>query len=429
MKILVEGAKDYASNIRKLLGRKPFSSAIENDARKIIMDVKIGGDRALCKFAMKFDGAQISPSSLRISEKEISEAQRRVSPELKEAIRAAKLNIANFAKKRIPKDWSYRPRRGVRLGEKFVPFDSVGAYIPGGKAPLVSTALHTIAIAKTAGVKRIVAVSPPGKDSKLLPEMIYAIKEAGADEIYRIGGVYAIAALAYGTESVGKVQKIVGPGNAYVTAAKKLVFGECSVDMIAGPSEIMILAEKGQNPDFIAADMLSQAEHGSGLEQAVLVSDDMDMIKSVAMSIKKQAKLLSRQEALQKVIANGVFLVKVADMSSALDLAELYAPEHLEIMAKNPRKLAEKIRAAGAVFIGKWTPEPLGDFCAGPSHVLPTGGAAKSFSGLRVEDFFRRISIMEYDRKALICDARTIAKFAETEGLDAHGKSASGRIE
>ena len=300
------------------------------------------------------------------------------------------------------------------LGEQFSPMERVGVYIPGGTAPLVSTVIHTAGIASAAGVKEIVAVTPPGTH----PAVLYAMRLAGVTEIYRLGGVYGIAAL---------VEKIVGPGNAYVTAAKKLVFGKVAIDMVAGPSEIMVIADRTAPPEFIAADFLSQAEHGSGLEQSVLVTDSDEVIDAVEKEILKQKQALPRIATVDKVLDKGAFLIRVKDMDEAARIANSYAPEHLEIMTEMPEKVARNITAAGAIFLGPWTPEPAGDFCAGPSHVLPTAGSAKFFRGLGVDSFYRRSSIVRYSEEAIRREAWIIEEFAAMEGLAAHGKSGTIR--
>lgn len=421
--------RNFGRMTSNLYNRQSYPPEIENGVKAIIDKVKKSGDSAISVFAKKIDGVSLTPSKFRLCRNEIEDASGKVSSEMKGSVKYAIKNITDFARKKIPSDWSFTPRPGVILGERFEPYESVGVYIPGGSAPLVSTAIHTISIAKAAGVRNIVAVTPPGKNASLPPELIYAMDSAGATEIFRLGGVYAIAALAYGTKTVRKVEKIVGPGNAYVTAAKKLVFGNVAIDMVAGPSEIMVIADSGQNPEFIAADMLSQAEHGSGLEQAVMVSTDHELIMRTAECVKIQAKSLSRGEALNKVIKNGMFFIEVENLGQAVDVANRYAPEHLEILCKRAEIVAKGIKAAGAIFLGEWTPECVGDFTAGPSHVLPTGGAAKYFSGLRIEDFFRRMSTISYQRNSLEKDLPAIMRFAEAEGLDAHGRSASLRCE
>lgn len=420
--------KGFKTQIAKLFKRKAYPPEIEDKVRDIIKEVRKRGDPAISHFAKQIDGVSMKASQFKITQAEIDESRKKLGADIKNAIKYAMENVTLFSEKKIPSDWSFTPRKGVTVGERYEPYESLGVYIPGGKAPLVSTAIHTITLAKIAGIRNIVAVTPPGKDGKLLPEMIYSMSEAGATEIFRIGGVYAIAALAYGTKTVRKVEKIVGPGNAYVTAAKKLVYGDVAIDMVAGPSEIMVIAEKGQNPEFIAADLLSQAEHGSGLEQALMLSNDHDLLVRTAEAVRRQAKTLSREVAICKVIRDGMYFIEVENIGQATEIAGDYAPEHLEILCKHPEKVAKKIRAAGAIFLGKWTPEPVGDFTAGPSHVLPTGGAARYFSGLRIEDFFRRISMIEYQKCSLERDLPAIAKFAETEGLDAHGRSTAVRF-
>ena len=305
--------------------------------------------------------------------------------------------------------------------------ERVGCYIPGGTAPLVSTAIHTVAIARAAGVPSIVATTPVMKNGKVNPSTLYALKQAGATEVWKLGGAYAVAAMAYGTQTLKKVDKIVGPGNAYVAAAKKVVYGSVAIDMVAGPSEIMIVADSTANPAFAAADMLSQAEHGSGLEQAVLVADSGEFLDRVMEELKRQSATLPRLATVNRVLEHGTFLIESKDLEEAAEIASGYAPEHLELMCANPRALLPHIKAAGAIFLGPWTPEPAGDFTAGPSHVLPTAGTAKFFHGLSTMDFMRRSSILEYTEEALCKEIPAIECFASLEGLDAHGRSATIR--
>jgi len=427
MKIIRYGDPDYAESLENLYNRPDCPSEIEESVAGIVEEVRRDRDAAVCRFLKKFDRLEIAPSGLRITEAELDAAEKEVDPVAKEAIILALKNIQDFAKRQLPKDWTYSPREGVVLGEKFSPMDRVGCYIPGGTAPLVSTVLHTAGIAVAAGVPEIVAATPPGKNGKVHAATLYALKTAGVREIYRMGGAYAIAALAYGTETVRKVDKIVGPGNAYVAAAKKLVYGKVAIDMVAGPSEIMIVADAHAEPEFIAADMLSQAEHGSGLEQAVLVTDSPDLPEKVAAAIRVRTEKLNRRETVERVLSKGVFLIVSKDMTEALRIAGRYAPEHLELMFEGAEKRVAEVKAAGAIFLGRWTPEPVGDFTAGPSHVLPTGGTARFFHGLSAADFMRRSSIVNYSREALLREAGAIEKFAEMEGLDAHGKSATVR--
>ena len=427
MKILDYRKSDFASELDVIYNRPSYPPSIEESVRTIVNNVRTEGDRALQRYALEFDKVELAPAEFKVSSAEIAAAEKSLDKTAKAAIKAALKNVQTFAKLRIPKAWKKVVRKGVTLGEQFVPMDRVGVYIPGGTAPLVSTVIHTAGIAKAAGVKEIVAVTPPGKDGKVHPAVLYAMKTAGVTEIYRLGGVYGIAAMAYGTETVPKVEKIVGPGNAYVTAAKKLVYGAVAIDMVAGPSEIMVIADETADPDKIAADMLSQAEHGSGLEQALTVTTDETMPEKILTALSERKATLPRMATVDKVLDHGSWIIVVKDMAQAAEIAGKYAPEHLEICSKDARKVAKTIKAAGALFIGHWTPEPIGDFCAGPSHVLPTAGSAKFFSGLTVEGFFRRMSTVEYTEEAIQKEIAIAEKFAEMEGLAAHGRSASSR--
>ncbi|MEI8352557.1 MAG: histidinol dehydrogenase, partial [bacterium] len=313
--------------------------------------------------------------------------------------------------------------------EQFVPFDRVGVYIPGGQAPLVSTVFMTVTLAKVAGVQQIVACTPSDSHGKVNPHILFALEMAGATEIYRVGGIQAIGMMAYGTKSVGKVQKIVGPGGAYVTAAKKLVYGDVALDLVAGPSEIAILADETAPAECVAADLLSQAEHGTGLEKALLVTNSGALAARVADQLMTQSETLSRKQAIQRVLERGTLLVVVNTLDDGMELCNQFAPEHLEIMVREPRNWLRKVRAAGAVFFGTWTPESAGDFVAGPSHVLPTGGTATMFSGLTVDDFRRRTSFMAFTRADLQETLPVIEAFARVEGLDAHARAARMRFE
>lgn len=418
MNILRYDQADFAEKLQALYGRPAYPPEAEASSAQIIADIRKNGDRAVATYAEKFDHVKLTPEQFRLTEAEIAEAIRHCPASERRAIRQALRQVTDFARATKPRSWSFSPRRGVKLGEKYTPMDRVGVYVPGGTAPLVSTVIHTAGIARAAGVREIVAATPPGN---LPPATIYAMKCAGVKEIYRLGGVYAVAALALGTETIPKVEKIVGPGNAYVTAAKKLLYGEVAIDLVAGPSEILIVADHRANPAFIAADLLSQAEHGSGLEQAVLVTDSPEILAATAQEVEKQKLTLPRIGTVQKVMDKGMFLILVKNLDDACTLAGNYAPEHLEIQTADPEKLAAKIRAAGAMFLGDWTPEPAGDFCAGPSHVLPTAGSAKAFNGLETFSFMRRSSIVKYTSAALQREIPIIEKFGEMEMLAAHG--------
>ena len=427
MQFLYRDDKDFQARLGQMLSREPFSPEIEAAAATIIDEVRRRGDEALCDFAEKFDHARLAPSQFRLGDEEVDKACKSVSPEDREAIDMAVAHIQEFYSHTLPKDWRYSPRPGVVLGEQFHPLDIVGCYIPGGTAPLVSTVCHTVAIARTAGVKDIVVCTPPGGAKGIHPALLYACRAAGATAIYRLGGVYAIAAMAIGTATIPKVEKICGPGNAYVAAAKRRLYGEVALDLVAGPSEVLAIADDTANPVYLAADILSQAEHGSGREQAVLVSTDRRILDEAAREIVRQAASLKRQECVQKVLENGLFLVEAADLEDAARIASLYAPEHLELQVADPKALAPKITAAGAIFMGEYTPEPVGDYIAGPSHVLPTGGTARFFNGLTGDAFFRRTSLLSYDREALLREQPALARLTAAEGLDAHGRSAAIR--
>ncbi len=427
MELILKSDPDYQQKLQALYQRPDCPPEITNIVAKIVADVKENGNHAIERYLKDIDGVELKAEQFAVTDEEYREAAAAVDAASRKAMRTAIRNIRAFARKTLPKDWKFSPRPGVIQGEKFTPMERVGCYIPGGTAPLVSTVIHTIAIAKAAGVREIVAVTPPMKNGKVNPATLYAMKLAGATEVYKLGGAYAVAALGYGTETIRKTDKLVGPGNAYVAAAKKLVYGSTAIDMVAGPSEIMVVADQSVPKKFAAADILSQAEHGSGLEQAVLVSDSVDFLNAVRDEIYHQAESLSRQGPLSKVLANGVFLIQAADMQDAAEIAGNYAPEHLELMCRNAGTLAKKIKAAGAVFLGPWTPEPAGDFTAGPSHVLPTAGTAKFFHGISASDFMRRSSIIQYTRNALMKEVDDIAQFAKLEGLDAHGRSATIR--
>jgi histidinol dehydrogenase len=427
MKTLRYTDASFAADLEPLLNRTAFDPEIEKAVAEILAGVRRDGDAALSAYARQFDGAALVPAHFRVAEAELVASGSKITSTLRQTIRRAVRQVKDFAQQRRPHNWVHHPRPGVTLGEQYVPLDRIGAYVPGGTAPLVSTVIHTVAIAAAAGVKEIVVITPPGKDGSINPAILYAARMAGATEVYRLGGVYGIAALAFGTASVKRVQKIVGPGNAYVTAAKRQVYGYCSLDMVAGPSEILVIADNTANPAFVAADILSQAEHGSGREQAVLVTDDPALPAKVQAELTRQAALLSRSATVARVLEHGVFLIVVKDLDMAAEVANRYAPEHLEILTAAPKALSHKITCAGAIFLGVWTPEPLGDFVAGPSHVLPTGGAARSFSGLTIEQFFRRMSLVQYNEKAFMDELPHLEQFAAAEGLDAHGRSATIR--
>ncbi len=398
-------------------------------ATRVLADIREFGDKALIDYARRFDGANISLRRLRVKPEEITEAKRLVDDDFKKAAQEAHKRIAAFSKNGLRDDWKMATPQGGMLGERFIPFDRVGAYIPGGAAPLASTALMTLTLAKVAGVKELVACSPANAEGKLNPYILYALDLAGATEIYKVGGVQAIGAMAYGTKTISKVRKIVGPGGPYVTAAKRQVYGDVALDMVAGPSEIAVLCDTSANPVHVAADLLSQAEHGTGSEKSLLVTTSQKQAEAIRAEVLKQAELLSRSEPVFQVLEKGMLLVVVKTMKDGIDLCNLFAPEHMELIVKNPEKWVDKVFNAGALFIGEWTPESVGDFAAGPSHVLPTGGTAAYFSGLTVEDFRRRTSLIQFTKADLEETLPVVEAFGRVETLDGHARSATIRFE
>jgi histidinol dehydrogenase len=398
-------------------------------AAAVLADIREFGDKAVIEYARRFDGSNISMRRLRVSPEEIAAAKKAVDADFRKAAQEAHKRIVAFSKNGLRDDWQMATPKGGMLGEKFVPFDRVGAYIPGGAAPLASTALMTLTLAKVAGVKELVACSPGDKDGKLNPYIIYALDLAGATEIYKIGGIQAIGAMAYGTKAIAKVRKIVGPGGPYVTAAKRLVYGDVALDMVAGPSEIAVLCDESANPAHVAADLLSQAEHGTGSEKSLLVTTSQAQAEAIRVEILKQAELLSRKGPVSQVLGKGMLLVVVKDLNDGMNLCNLFAPEHMELIVKNPDKWVDKVVNAGALFIGEWTPEAVGDFAAGPSHVLPTGGTAAYFSGLTVEDFRRRVSLIRFTKEDLEDTLPIVEAFGRVETLDGHARSASIRFD
>ncbi len=407
--------------------------SVEENAMKaaatILADVKERGDKAVIECARRFDGSNISSRRIQVTSEEIADAKVLVDDEFKQAAEEAHKRIMAFSKNGLRDDWKMATPKGGMLGERFVAYDRVGAYIPGGAAPLASTALMTLTLAKVAGVKEMVACSPAAADGTLNPYIIYALDLAGATEIYKVGGVHAIGAMAYGTKSIAKVRKIVGPGGPYVTAAKRQVYGDVALDMVAGPSEIAVLCDTSANPAHVAADLLSQAEHGTGSEKSLLVTTSQKQAEAIRKEVLKQAKTLSRSEPINKVLADGMLLVVVKGLSDGMKLCNLFAPEHMELVVKDPDKWVDKVENAGALFIGEWTPESVGDFAAGPSHVLPTGGTAAYFSGLTVEDFRRRISLIQFTKEDLQDTLPVVEAFGRIETLDGHARSATIRFE
>ena len=431
MKILKYNDAAFEAEFEAVLATSSlFDAEVEASARKILEAVRTKGDKALVDFAAKFDKVTLRPDGLKVTvEEQVAAALKTVcQPGVEKAMKEAHKNIASFAKKSLRKNWQSTNSHGAKVGEKFDPFYRVGIYVPAGKAPLASTALMTITLAAAAGCKEIVVCTPCGKDGTIQPELLYAAMLAGATEIYRVGGAQAIAAMAYGTRTIGKVQKIFGPGNAYVVAAKRLLFGHVALDLLPGPSEVLVIADADANPAFIAADILAQAEHGSGKERVWMVTPSGRILTAVRKEIEKQLKTSDRKELLSRVLENGTALIQVKDMKQAVTLANRLAPEHCEVMTKDPRAVADQIHTAGALMLGSYSPAVLGDYVAGPSHTLPTGGAGVSFAGLTVDQFQRRTSVVEYSKTSLKKALPTVQKFAAMEGLTAHGRSAEMRV-
>jgi histidinol dehydrogenase len=428
MNVIRHTDANFTGKLRELVAASSlFDPEIEQRARAILHEVYLRGDDALLEFTEKFDGAKLGAGQLAVTQAELMAASLKADESLRAAVAESGKNIANFAKKSLRKNWQTRNSHGASVGEKFDPFQRVGVYIPGGTAPLVSTALMTITLAKVAGCPEIVVCTPCGKNGGINPALLFAARAAGATEIYRVGGAQAIAAMAYGTKTIRRVQKIFGPGNAYVVTAKRLLVGHVAIDLLPGPSELLVLADDLANPKFIAADMLAQAEHGSGHERVWLVTTSAKMLKAVEIEVARQLPKLVRREFIQRALQSNGWLVLIKSLGEAVALANRIAPEHCEVMTRNPRKVSGGVLTAGAIFLGPWSPTVLGDYVAGPSHTLPTGGAGTSFAGLTVDQFQRRTSVVEYNRAALKKAESAVKKFAEIEGLGAHGHSAEIR--
>lgn len=429
MRVIRHTDADYAAQLAQLTATTSlFDPAIEQRTRAILDDVATRGDAAVLEFTERFDGAKLTAEQLAVTKEELLLASLKADQSLRAAVAEAETNIAHFARKSRRKDWQAKNSHGATVGEKFDPFQRVGVYIPGGTAPLVSTALMTITLAKVAGCKDIVVCTPCGKDGTINPAILFTARAAGATEIYRIGGAQAVAALAYGTKTIRRVQKIFGPGNAYVSMAKRLLFGRVAVDLLAGPSDVLILADDTATPKFAAADMLAQAEHGSGHERVWLVTTSAKILKAVEKEVAKQLPKLARREFIQRVLDRNVSLIHVKSIADGVTLANQIAPEHCEVITRAARQVSRDIVTAGAIFLGNYSPTVLGDYVAGPSHVLPTDGAGASFAGLTVDQFQRRTSVAEYSKAALKKALPAVQKFAEMEGLDGHGKSAEARF-
>lgn len=429
MRILTLTEETRKNLLEDLLKRSPNSyQEYEGRVNEIIENVRKDQDAAVFSYTEKFDGAVITADTVRVTEAEIKEAYEQVDPKLLEVMRKALVNIKAYHEKQKQYSWFDSREDGVMLGQKVTPLASVGVYVPGGKAAYPSSVLMNVIPAQVAGVKKIVMTTPCNKEGKVNPATLAAAREAGVTEIYKVGGAQAVAALAFGTESIPKVDKIVGPGNIYVALAKKAVFGHVSIDSIAGPSEILVLADETANPRFVAADLLSQAEHDE-LASAILITTSSELAKQVSVEIDKFTSELSRKEIIEKSLENYGYILVAEDLDTAIDAANEIASEHLEIITRNAFEVMMKIKNAGAIFIGEYASEPLGDYFAGPNHVLPTNGTAKFFSPLGVDDFIKKSSIISYSREALEPIYKDIVQFATCEQLTAHANSIKVRFE
>lgn len=426
VRLTKESTKDILEN---LLKRSPNNyGKFEAAVADILANVKEKGDEALFSYTKEFDKVEVTPETIRVTEEEIEEAYKAVDASLLEVIRKALVNIRSYHEKQRQNSWFTSTENGTMLGQKVTPLNRVGVYVPGGKAVYPSSVLMNIVPAKVAGVSHIVMTTPPGKDGKVNPSTLVAAKEAGADEIYKVGGAQAIGALAYGTASIPKVDKIVGPGNIFVALAKKAVYGHVSIDSIAGPSEILVLADETANAHYVAADLLSQAEHDE-MASAILITTSTELAQNVEKEIEGYLKVLSRKEIIEKSLENFGYILIAEDMDEAIEAANEIASEHMEIVTKNAFEVMMKVRNAGAIFIGEYSSEPLGDYFAGPNHVLPTNGTAKFFSALSVDDFIKKSSIVYYSKSALREIHKDIIQFASSEQLTAHANSIAVRFE
>jgi len=429
MKVISHRDADFAVQLRRMLAPSSlFDPAIEEQTRAIVEAVRTSGDDALVELTERFNGPRLTTEQFAVSRAEFMAASLRADESLRAAIAETTRNVAAFAKRSRRKNWSMRNGHGATVGEKFDPFLRVGIYIPGGSAPLVSTALMTIPLARVAGCREIVVCTPCDRHGQVNPALLHAARGAGATEIYRIGGAQAIAAMAVGTGAIRKVNKIFGPGNAYVVAAKRLLFGHAAMDLLPGPSELLVLADDSADAACIAADLLAQAEHGSGHERVWLLTTSDKILRAVEKEIERQLPKRARREWIERALAHNGWLVRVSGMEQGIDLANQLAPEHLEIVCRDAARITGRLLTAGAIFVGRDSPTVLGDYVAGPSHVLPAGGTGASFAGLTVDQFQRRTSTVNYNKSALKKALPAVRKLAEMEGLEAHGWSAEIRF-
>ncbi len=428
MRILRYDQKNFVSALKKLDRRYAPPSGVEAIVKGILDEVRKKGDSALIEFSNRFDQARFtSAKQLRVTPTELTAADAAVDATTKKAIAASRKNVTAFAKRSLRKGWTAKNAQGALVGERYLPFQRVGIYVPGGSAPLVSTSNMTVCLAAAAGCPEIVVMTPPGPGGVVNPALLYALKEAGATEIYKVGGAQGLAAMAYGTKTIRPVLKVYGPGNSFVVEAKRQLFGVVAVDLLPGPSEVVTLSDGSGNPAYIAADMLAQAEHG-GDSIMGLVTDSPKLLNAVKAEIEKQIQTLSRQAQLRKALRDGAWMVLVESLEDGVALVNAFAPEHLSLIVRNENAVVPLITTSGAIFLGNDSPVAVGDFLAGPSHELPTGGAGKSFPGLTVDMFQRRTSIVRLDQDSIRKSVPIVEAFAKVEGLDAHGRSASIRV-
>lgn len=426
MKVIRHQDRGYEKLLKGLNRRAKPDSAVRKVVSQILEAVASEGDTALLRFTEEFGGPRLKLSQLCVTPQELASARAGLSKDVRKAILSAKSNVRAFARKSLRKSWFIKNKEGAIVGERFDPFLRVGIYVPGGTAPLVSTAVMTCTLAQTAGVPEIVAVTPSAKDGSIQEALLGALVECGATEVYRVGGAQAIAALAFGTPTIRPVQKIFGPGNAFVVEAKRQVFGTVGIDLLPGPSEILVIADDSAEPDWIAADLLAQSEHGKG-SISILLTDSERVLDAAAASVRRQLTLSGRRKQLTEALKNAA-LVLVRDLRDAVVLANGFAAEHVVIATRRPGEIALGLTTSGAIFMGGISPVVGGDFLAGPSHELPTGGAGKSFSGLTADQFQHRTSVVMFDEPSLRASLPIIETFSEIEGLDAHGRSASIRL-
>jgi len=426
MRIVRCTQKGYEKHLRALDRRAIPDPAVQQTVAGIFADIAKDGDRALIHYTEKFGGPKLTPAKLRVSEAEVDAAVAGLEPKVRKAIAASRANVLDFSKASLRESWFARNKQGVIVGERFDPFRRVGIYVPGGTAPLISTAIMTCTLAQAAGVPEVVAVTPAGKDGRVHPALLAALRLCGATEIYRVGGAQAVAALALGTKTISPVVKLFGPGNAYVVEAKRQAVGLCAMDLLPGPSEVLVIADEMANPEWIAADLLAQSEHGHG-SISVLLTPSAEVLDAVVISVERQAAQSARPEHLKEALENAL-LVQVRDLDEAIALANAFAAEHVSIATREPGEVARELITSGAIFLGGISPVVGGDFLAGPSHELPTGGAGKAFPGLTVDQFQRRTSIVRFDEDSLRKSLPYLQTFSEIEGLDAHGRSAAIRV-